>query len=587
MHLLTTLSVLALLAAILVVIHRAQYRRQMLLGALFSLPIIVLELLSAGKFTRLGVGNAGAIRYLIVSAIGMMSFGALLALAADVFINRWLTPKVHHYRHHLAWLLSGTAVAIALLFTGWSVGLSLLIGVIVNAAVVVLFERALLWDAIVGAVVFAGWYILADVLFGIRSSGDIERLLIGSRPIGLTLAGLPAERVLTAALFGSLLGPIFSATKFFRAPQVERGETTSTIKMLFGVGVMIVATLFVTLAGLTYVLPTSIQSVVAGEQSILVIFQKPINRETLTITLDPPVDGAVYFTQPTLSDHGFHMAEFVYADPLQPGMKYTVTVSGIESVWGLASPDKHFTFTAPAAPVPEPVVVTPPVVVPPPVETPVNTSPAPVTPTPVPPPAPTPAPAPAVEKHILSVAQDYQDQPLSCEAAALKMALAKYSVKVSESEIMKYVGYDSTPHQGSIWGDPGVAFVGNIAGKQNSTGYGVHWDPIGKAAGHWRTAKVLTNGTTSQLAQAILDGHPVVIWGTLGSAHLDSWKTPAGKTVSAWKGEHARTLIGFTGTVGAPVSFIINDPVVGRITWSRNALDQNWATFNRSAVIIE
>ncbi len=190
-------------------------------------------------------------------------------------------------------------------------------------------------------------------------------------------------------------------------------------------------------------------------------------------------------------------------------------------------------------------------------------------------------------KVLLNIAVDYQDKALSCEAAALKMALAGKGVKVSEGAIMKLVGYDPTPHRGNVWGDPDKAFVGLITGKQNTTGYGVHWDPIAAAARHWRPATAFSGWTPAKLADAISKGNPVVIWGVVGKSYADPWKTPSGKKVAAWKGEHARTVVGFIGPAATPTAFIINDPNVGRITWTTAALVSNWATFGNSGVVVE
>lgn len=192
-----------------------------------------------------------------------------------------------------------------------------------------------------------------------------------------------------------------------------------------------------------------------------------------------------------------------------------------------------------------------------------------------------------VSQAILPIAIDYQDQALSCEAAALKMALAGKGVKVTERDIMKLVGYDPTPHRGNVWGDPNKAFVGLITGRQNTTGYGVHWDPIAAAARHWRPATAFSGWTPVRLAAEIAKGNPVVIWGVIGRSYADPWKTTSGKTIKAWKGEHARTVVGFVGPAEAPTAFVINDPYVGRITWTTATLISNWSTFGNSGVVVE
>jgi uncharacterized protein YvpB len=187
---------------------------------------------------------------------------------------------------------------------------------------------------------------------------------------------------------------------------------------------------------------------------------------------------------------------------------------------------------------------------------------------------------------ILPISWDRQDRALSCEAAALKMALAGKGVRVSEDEIMAQVGFDTTLRTSGGWGDPNVAFVGDINGAQNTTGYGVHWEPIARAARTWRNARAVVGLSIQDAARELEAGNPIVIWGVTGSAYVDPWITPAGKRIEAWKGEHARTLIGFRGSVENPTSFIINDPLAGRLSWSAAKLRSNWATFSNAGVII-
>lgn len=186
----------------------------------------------------------------------------------------------------------------------------------------------------------------------------------------------------------------------------------------------------------------------------------------------------------------------------------------------------------------------------------------------------------------LNVPLDFQDRALSCEAASLKMALAYKGINVSEDQIMSHIGYDPTLRQNGVWGDPDAAFVGSIDGQQNTTGYGVNAIPIAKAANNYRRAEAFTGWSISRLAQEIAANNPVVIWGVLGSAYRDPWVTPSGKTVQAWKGEHARTVIGFTGKPAKPRLFIINDPVAGRIRWTAAQLRDNWAAFEYMGVAI-
>lgn len=570
-------------------------RRTMYLGAVFSWPFIVVELWLTGDLGRLGASTGAQWLNLVTIALSTMSLSALAAFTAQQALIPWWGTHAHPSRSRLWWLITGLVAAGILFLSGLPAPVALMFGLALNAILVVTIERDLLWDAALSSLAFAGLFLLLDIVIGVRSSGDIARLLIGSTTIGLTPFGLPIERLLTMGLLGGLIGPLFSATKFHRSPAIVRHAAVPWIKVVVVTAVTLIGTGAIGYAAPIYVFPPAVESVepsnaaadVPLASDISVRFNRPIDRQTLNLEITPAVTGSWSFDEPRGGDHGYRRALFTFDSQLPAGTTFHVRLIGIRSIWRLAGEDYNWTFTTPAPPTvktPEPVVV-PPVTVP--------------TPTPAPTPVPTPVvvtpPAPVTQtttspaptQNILNIKQDYQDQSLSCEAAALKMALAGRGVRVSESDIMKIVGYDPTPHSGNVWGDPNVAFVGNIAGRQNTTGYGVYWDPIARAASHWRTARAITHGTVKQLAQELYASHPVVIWGTLGRAYRDDWVTPSGKKILAWKGEHARTVIGVVGPVDNPTSFVINDPVAGRVTWSAAKLDANWASFGRAAVIVE
>ncbi len=86
----------------------------------------------------------------------------------------------------------------------------------------------------------------------------------------------------------------------------------------------------------------------------------------------------------------------------------------------------------------------------------------------------------------LAVPFHRQEHRLSCEAAALYMALQYRGVSVTENQIISRVGFDPTPKKNGVWGDPNVAFVGDINGSQPGTGYGVYAAPIAKVAAAYR-----------------------------------------------------------------------------------------------------
>lgn len=187
----------------------------------------------------------------------------------------------------------------------------------------------------------------------------------------------------------------------------------------------------------------------------------------------------------------------------------------------------------------------------------------------------------------LSVPFHRQEQPLSCEIAALKMALGVHGINVSEAELKARLPFDPTPKGNGIWGDPNVGFVGRINGSMLRTGYGVYWDPIANVGSTYATTEVLRHGSAPQLAQHIAAGNPVIIWGYYGRRTVYFWQTTAGKEIKAVDGEHTRVVYGFEGTVANPTRFYLADPLTGTFTWSTAELMHNWSSLNHMAVVVK
>ena len=179
-----------------------------------------------------------------------------------------------------------------------------------------------------------------------------------------------------------------------------------------------------------------------------------------------------------------------------------------------------------------------------------------------------------------------QKYTLSCEVAALRMALNFKGANVSEDDLIPKVGTDNTPHIGDTWGNPYNAFVGNIRGTQMKDGYGVYWGPIARAARDYRNAQEFEGWTIEALTGTIKDGNPVVIWVYSHFGTPTSWNTPDGTKIYAVRDEHAVTAVGFVGPATNPTQIIINDPLVGQVYWSRATFDKKWNIFNRSGVVI-
>jgi uncharacterized protein YvpB len=148
-----------------------------------------------------------------------------------------------------------------------------------------------------------------------------------------------------------------------------------------------------------------------------------------------------------------------------------------------------------------------------------------------------------------------QDLALDCESAALEVALAVKNIDVPQDTIFYslpqqpqpvQLGADGYPER---WGDPYVAFVGDVNGYEPSyTGYGVYYPPIVAAAERFGATAVGHTGWTVAAIEAQLRlGNSVVVWLTSDfKAHIPRyWTAWDGKRIPWAIGEHAVPVIGF------------------------------------------
>ena len=222
-------------------------------------------------------------------------------------------------------------------------------------------------------------------------------------------------------------------------------------------------------------------------------------------------------------------------------------------------------------------------------------SPIPVTPSAQPSPVPSPAPPPT--ERVLDIKIHYQEHNLTCEAAALKMALAYEGINVDEMTLIGYMTSDPRPARfdshGQLiaWGDPAQGFVGNPDGHiERYTGYGVYDRPVAFAALLAGANVVAAGGglygspiAPSQVYDAVLDGDPVVAWisNTYRTVPLKQYTAYDGATVSYTLTEHAVTVIGVR-----PDAVLINDPWFGQHWHSKAQFEAAYATFQQMAVIV-
>lgn len=181
---------------------------------------------------------------------------------------------------------------------------------------------------------------------------------------------------------------------------------------------------------------------------------------------------------------------------------------------------------------------------------------------------------------FIPVRFDKQDHALSCEVATLKMVLSHKGVEVDESELIAHVGVTD------MWGDPSEAFVGDIDGRMFGDGYGVYWQPIARVGNLYRESVSFEGWESGDLVRSLQEGHPVVIWGCLGSCENRSWVTRRGKEVTAVSYEHTFVVNGFNGTPDAVEGFWVIDPIYGRKFMDLASFMRMWDTLGRSGVVV-
>ena len=285
---------------------------------------------------------------------------------------------------------------------------------------------------------------------------------------------------------------------------------------------------------------------------IEVMFDRPLSRRGMEKSISPEVPGVWVFEKPLYATHLYRKVVFYPDADLDPKTDYKISINKILNTSKSGIPyDFEFSFRLPTSVLGQEskkVLV-----------------------------------APTIR---LAVPAYLQQHTLSCEVASLRMVLAFRSITVSEEELLAKVGVDSTPHKGNVWGNPYEKFVGNVNGTQMKDGYGVYWGPIARVAGEYRAAASFEGWTVDKLTREIQNGNPVIIWTYAGRGRPTSWKTPEGRDIYAVRDQHAVVAVGFVGQPQNPTQIIINDPLIGRVYWSRAIFDKKWGIFGNSGVVV-
>ena len=207
------------------------------------------------------------------------------------------------------------------------------------------------------------------------------------------------------------------------------------------------------------------------------------------------------------------------------------------------------------------------------------------------------AQAAAPAERVMDIAWHHQEHNVTCEAAALKMALSFYRQNVDELTLLDYMTIDRRPAvfdaagRLQAWGDPAQGFVGDPDGHiERYTGYGVYFQPVARAA-QSAGVTVVEAGSglygnavpASDLYAWLLRGHPAVVWisNTYHQVSLRRYAAYDGASVAYTLTEHAVTLIGVR-----PDAVLIDDPWFGRAWHPKAQFESGYATFAGMAVVL-
>jgi uncharacterized protein YvpB len=208
----------------------------------------------------------------------------------------------------------------------------------------------------------------------------------------------------------------------------------------------------------------------------------------------------------------------------------------------------------------------------------------------------TPTPAQTVTPtapagYVLPVPAILQELPLSCEAAGMRMVSAGVLGEApSEEDLLACLPRNPNPYLG---------FRGDPAGRSRNGDGSINWDNYGtyapvvaetlnrcvfEPAGAKFKAVAVKGASYEEIAQAVLDGYPVIVWVARGSTpETTTVETAEGEVVLIY-GEHVWVVVGSY----EDGSFDVHDPYPQKngtqTLHVRSFL--NWDLFDQMAVFV-
>jgi uncharacterized protein YvpB len=206
-------------------------------------------------------------------------------------------------------------------------------------------------------------------------------------------------------------------------------------------------------------------------------------------------------------------------------------------------------------------------------------------------------PAGAIDYGVPFYKQIYS---LSCESAALQMALAYYGANTNQDTILGIIGVDNHPpsydSSGTlVWGNPYNSFVGNPNGYENAdsgsaSGYGTYFPRIAAAAEYFLPGSVSThqeNVPTDTVFAAAHNRQPIIAWVAFAYQphpmhYMRAWDGSNNSIMYGAPWEHAVTVAGW-----APGYLLINNPHSHPEWIDAGTFAAAFGMFNNMAVILQ
>lgn len=199
---------------LLIVFLRKDLAREMFIGGLLALPVILIKPVTSLDFYTVALQNGGIFVFLIERILLGFSFGAISTSIYEIFFHKKITPLKHPLRKKLVWLTLGPLLFLLFQFVfGQVLIISILAGFLVDIIVVILIRKDLIWDMLFSGLCMGILFIIIFTATMRGIPGQTEHLWFSNSFSGVNLFSLPVEEIITVFFFGALWGPLYIALK--------------------------------------------------------------------------------------------------------------------------------------------------------------------------------------------------------------------------------------------------------------------------------------------------------------------------------------------------------------------------------------